>query len=91
MKNKSSFNSGNVVLLENSIDAQGFVKKIGMAEDLPLDKAVKVITDIAYDVDYQTDPRNTVAKSGSEEKYGSNSQATVEIAAHLNRLAVTNS
>jgi len=75
-------NRGNVVLLENSKDAQEFIEKIGMAQDSPLDKPVKVTTDINYDVLYQTDPKNNTTLG---------SQATLQIAENITKLSTINS
>ncbi|MCE3255601.1 MAG: hypothetical protein K0R25_1095 [Rickettsiaceae bacterium] len=85
-------NRGNVLLLENSKDAQGFVKKLGMAEDHPLDKPVKVAAKIPHDLVLQTGQKNNVnSKDELEDKDQIGSDVTSEIAKRLNSLAAMES
>jgi len=74
---------GGAILFENSKDAQGLIKALGIEEGhAPNDEKIKVTTKVPYDAVYQTDP---------ESENPANPQAITEIAKRINSLATRKS
>ena len=74
---------GGAILFENSKDAQGLIKTLGIKEgNAPNDEKIKVTTKVPYDAVYQTDP---------ESENSANPQAITEIAKRINSLATRES